>query len=95
MADDDGPQIQQTAQQTREVAAWAAPAYERTWRDYCAAGARYGQDYDGMMRWVSEQVQTQRAAYERVQRRPAWWHSLRRWAWQHNNLSTAHVESEA
>lgn len=59
---------QKQEQQTRDVAAWAQPAYERTWQDYCAAGAPFGHTHDGMMRWVVEQVQRQREAYERGQK---------------------------
>lgn len=57
--------------QTREVEEWARPAYEAIWRDYLAAGAPYGREHDGWYRWVLEQVQAQRAAYEADQRGPS------------------------
>lgn len=58
-------QQQETRQETRDVAEWARPAYEAVWQDYVAAGAPYGRTFDGLMRWVLEQVQANRAAYER------------------------------
>ncbi len=43
-----------------DIAEWARPAYAAAYRDYLLDGARYGHDEEGMMRWISEQVEQQR-----------------------------------
>lgn len=71
MADDAMDDEPRETQQTREVEEWARPAYNAIWRDYLAAGAPYGRSHDGWYRWVLEQVQLQRAAYEASLRGPS------------------------